>query len=1019
MSQQVHKPVDKDKRTTADMDHVNTTGSPSSIGAHALFDQMKGERLVAEAQGRDPAGISTLAPEDPDAQRFNADNIRGALAGLKDPPKIGRYVFLERLGGGGMGVVIAAYDPKLDRRVAIKLIHVWRRDDTEHRKRMEREAQAMAKLSHPNVVTVYEVGEHEGQLFLAMEFVKGQDLRGWLGNREDSANWRVVLEMFIQAGQGLAAAHRAGLVHRDFKPANVFVGQDGRVRVGDFGLARQELEADAEILTIRARLESEATALSHELTATGATLGTPAYMAPEQFAGKPTDARTDQFSFCIALWEALYGQRPFAGTSLADLIENVSKGRCVPPPADQQVPTWLRKALERGLSLVRDERYPTTEAMLAALQADPTRRRRVLAGLVAVAVAFPAWFGVRSYLEAQQVAMCEADGASIADVWNTDVQTKLREGLLATGLSYAETTAVNVMPYFEAQAEVWRDARTEACLHTRVWRDWTEDTLDQSVWCLDERRMQLESLVAELTGASTVEKAVLAAAGLAQVKPCLDINYLRTLPPLPQDRSRVKAVRRTLSLAGARRAAGRYKEGLDGAREALAAAEELGWPPLTAAARSLYGDLLDMSGAASEAEVALERAYFEAITVGAQEVAADTAVSLVFTVGSKQARHNEGFMWSKHADAVLSVLGVEEDSLRRAGALNNLAAVHLSAGAYREAKATYERALAIREKILGPDHPLVATYLNNLASVYISLGAYEEARTRYERALTIREKSLGPDHPAFAGTLSNLAAVHVSMGKYAEGKDLHEKALLIKQKALGPEHPDVASSLHSLASVHASTGEFAEARELYERALIIREKALGRNHPSYADSLSNLASVHADTKRPQEAKALFAKALAIKEKTLGPDHPKIAHTLSNLANLHASAGELEEANTLYMRALAINEKSLGPNHPEVETCLTGLAKVALDEHRPADAVVLGERAVAIQTAANGPAERLGVASFMLASALWDAPAGHGRDRSRALALARQSRDAFLEVKGKGEKLAEVEAFLAKHGGGRR
>ncbi|MEZ4428782.1 MAG: serine/threonine-protein kinase [Nannocystaceae bacterium] len=216
---------------------------------------------------------------------------------LSDPERIGRYVILARLGAGGMGVVVVAYDPKLDRKVAIKLLNNLRDGDRESRLRMEREAQAMARLAHPNVVTVYEVGEFEGHLFVAMEFVKGKNLNAWLREREPSDDWRTTLDMFIQAGQGLAAAHQAGIVHRDFKPDNVFVGDDGRVRVGDFGLARREDEAAETPATRVWEKIADTSALAHDLTTTGMAMGTPAYMAPEQFLGQSIDARTDQFAF--------------------------------------------------------------------------------------------------------------------------------------------------------------------------------------------------------------------------------------------------------------------------------------------------------------------------------------------------------------------------------------------------------------------------------------------------------------------------------------------------------------------------------------------------------------------------------------------------------------------------------------------------------------------------------------------------------------------------------------------------
>jgi WD40 repeat protein/tRNA A-37 threonylcarbamoyl transferase component Bud32 len=295
------------------------------------------------------------------------------------PIKIGRFTIVRELGSGGMGVVYVAYDEQLDRRVAVKLLR--RADtDTQGKARLEREAQAMARLSHPNVVTVHEVGTHQEQVFVAMEFVDGGDLRGWLKAKPRS--WQEIVAAFRQAGEGLAAAHAAGIVHRDFKPDNVLVGNDGRIRVADFGLAHgQDETSDSgreQSITSSARLDQS-------ITRTGALMGTPAYMAPEQYAGARTDARTDQFAFCVALWEGLYGRRPFSGATLAALSTAIADGVIDEPPASElEVPAWLRAAIVRGLSPKPDERWPSMRALLDVLGNDPQVRRRRRARIAAI-----------------------------------------------------------------------------------------------------------------------------------------------------------------------------------------------------------------------------------------------------------------------------------------------------------------------------------------------------------------------------------------------------------------------------------------------------------------------------------------------------------------------------------------------------------------------------------------------------------------------------------------------------------
>ena len=255
------------------------------------------------------------------------------------PGRIGRFVVLRRIGRGGMGVVYAAYDEALDRKVAIKLLH---EHDAGGGDRLLREAQALARLSHPNVVGVYEVDRALGSIYIAMEFVVGATLREWLAARQRTLP--EIVDVFTQAGRGLAAAHAVGLIHRDFKPDNVMVGDDGRVRVFDFGLARsvgaQRSEERAE--ESRASQASKRSSLRAEMTIDGSILGTPAYMAPEQYLGGATDARTDVFAFCVALHEALYRQRPFAGATFQALRESVCRGAVASPPPDASVPSWLR-----------------------------------------------------------------------------------------------------------------------------------------------------------------------------------------------------------------------------------------------------------------------------------------------------------------------------------------------------------------------------------------------------------------------------------------------------------------------------------------------------------------------------------------------------------------------------------------------------------------------------------------------------------------------------------------------------
>ena len=282
--------------------------------------------------------------------------------------RVGRYVIERVLGEGGMGAVYLAHDPELNRRVAIKLLHASMSSNPEHKARFLREAQAMARVSHPNVVAVHDIVNLDDQLVVAMEYVEGSTLREWM---KSPRSVRQIVELFRQAGAGLAAAHAAGLIHRDFKPGNVLIGVDGAVQVSDFGLARSaDGSADAPVPEAAPAPDG---LLGEALTQAGLVMGTPGYMSPEQMLLQPIDGRSDQFSFCVALYEALHGRRPFAGKALEELLRAIRERKYQPPRTRTQVPGWLREVVLRGLSPAPEERFPSMEALLLALARDPER----------------------------------------------------------------------------------------------------------------------------------------------------------------------------------------------------------------------------------------------------------------------------------------------------------------------------------------------------------------------------------------------------------------------------------------------------------------------------------------------------------------------------------------------------------------------------------------------------------------------------------------------------------------------
>ena len=301
-------------------------------------------------------------------------------------------------------MVFAAYDEQLDRKVAVKLLHPRGLEQGMQRQRVLREAQAMARVSHPNVVHVYDVGELGSQIFIAMEYVEGMTLADWQQKRPGS--WREILALYRQAGKGLLAAHQTGLVHRDFKPENVLVDKEGCARVADFGLARLQGEPTPELRPPAPRISQPV--LQSPLTATGTLSGTPGYMSPEQFRCEPADSRSDQFSFCVALYEALYHQRPFKGETIAEVAAEVLAGRLLPPPANSIVPIEIASALARGLAVAPENRFPTLTELLAALNIEGERdpaggraarvRLSAIVGIVTIVVGILSWLRNRNHV---------------------------------------------------------------------------------------------------------------------------------------------------------------------------------------------------------------------------------------------------------------------------------------------------------------------------------------------------------------------------------------------------------------------------------------------------------------------------------------------------------------------------------------------------------------------------------------------------------------------------------------------
>ncbi len=928
------------------------------------------ETVVA---GSSAASSSSAAVDDTlphDARRRDASATRAPGASLRPGDLVGRLVILSELGKGGMGVVYAAHDPELDRKVALKMILGDRSRDADARLRLQREAQALAKLAHPNVVTVLDVGEHHGQLWILMEFVQGQTLTAWL--KEQAPTWRAVLEVFKPAARGVAAAHAAGLLHRDLKPDNIMVGSDGRVRVMDFGLVRRDGDSETRARAAAASDASTARAradpLTTDLTRHGSLLGTPAYMAPEQYSGEPTDVRTDTFSLCATLWTALYGERPFAGDTIAALHDAVLSGRVRAPSEDAAVPAWLRRAVLRGLAAEPERRYPSVDALLEALAADPTRRRWILGGALGLGLIAGVGYTSDRLAHERALAACEAEGALISARWDEAARVELRSRAEATGVSFAATVIDKTAPMLDAYAEEWRGSRVAVCRAATIERRWDEEVTTLAVGCLAERRAHFETLVDTLRGVGDdagavdiLEGAVLAAAELPQLAGCRVEHRLRARPHLATtdaDYGAVQRLRERLTAADALRAVGRHRESLARVAEVEeeAAAAGLRWPPLQAAALYQRGVTLEATGEHARAERALTDAYLTAGAAGADELAINAATALITVVGRAPERVRDAEHWRDLAVMTLDREGADATDLRRARALHNLGLVHAERGDPARALELLDRALELRTAALGEDHPTVALLVETIGTLHADQGADDEALAHFERALALHEKALGIEHVALAPGIEDDAPAG-AVG--AASKD---------------SSPTAASAI-----------------------------------PEVGALLAEIGALYLDRHDPRALEAL-ERARVIYEDALLPEDPRLGSVWNLLGRALRERGDDRGAARYFERARLSLGTSAGAADEDAIAALLELAELYLEQGRGEDALPLAEE-IFTRVSSIDPSPALdAAASFTLARALWDDPARPERDRSRARALAER---AHARLHGAGPRALELRGGIAR------
>ncbi len=886
---------------------------------------------------------------------------------------LGRYFILDRLGSGGMGIVYAAYDPELDRKVAVKLLRPGRTGGAEAGVRLLREAQAMARLSHPNVLAVHDVGTFGDQVFVAMELVDGADLRQWLAASPRSE--REILDVFVKAGRGLAAAHAAGLVHLDFKPANVLVGRDGRVRVADFGLAQAEGGSGA--------------------------AGTPAYMAPEQLAGQPVDARTDQLSFCGSLYEALYGARPFVSGSF----------EVVDPPSGSKVPIRLRRLLLRGLAVNPDDRFVSMADLLTALESDPRPARRRWAMALAVAVVVGSALLGLGWIWRERAQICGGAESKLVGVWDEGARERVRKAFLATRAPYARDAFLGVERTLDAYTGAWVSMHREACEATRLRGEQSEEMLDLRMGCLRRRLEEVRGLTGVFlqADAQVVQKSVEAAGALSSLKDCENVEVLAAPvrpPASPEARSRIDRMQTLLGRAKALNDSGKYSEALKVMKIAAAESGKLEYPPLAAEVfytlGNLYGDLGDFKAALQthQRAIVLAQAGRDARTT------ARAASSLQNLSAIEFADPDQAKWWDDLSEAASRSSG--GDDVLRAGLLFNQGIVLRVQGSYREAEERLKASLALWEKVYGPDHVFVAATLNSLTNVLADQGKYQEAEESGQRALGLFRRLLGPAHPNVAKVLTNLGTVARNRQDYPLALERLREALAINERVLGPDHPEVNLVVYNMANVLQDQERHQEAKAYYERVLAFDERQFGPGHPNVAEDLSGIANCLADMGKLEEAESYLQRALAIQVKAQGPDHPAVSFMRVNLAGVYLRQKDYAQALEHYRKALSIAEKSLGPGHRYVGEDLKGVGRSLVELGRPGEALPLLERSLKILEPQSKDPIEIAAVRFFLARALWET----GARGDRALALAQQARAACREIRSRDELCPIVNDWFA-------
>ncbi len=797
--------------------------------------------------------------------------------------QLARYRVRELLGQGGWGSVFAADDPALHRKVALKVSRAPPSEQQEaSNHQLLREAQTIAQLRHPGVVSIYDVGIEDGRVFIAMELMTGGTLGDWL--RARPRPWREVLEVFIRAGQGLSAAHEAGLVHRDFKPANVLMGEAGRACLTDFGL-------------------SKPAGAGEQLQATG-WVGTPAYMAPEQLAGGSGSALSDQFSYAVALYEGLSGSRPFEGSTMRTLHDAMKRG--LSREQLKALPAPLRGVLSRALAFAPEARFESLAALLRALSRAAGARRRALSWAAGLGMACAAGAAVTQRIRAARA--CERETATLSRVWNEAEARALQARFQGTGLEFAAPSFVEVRRQLDAFGQTWTELTRETCAGARD-GGVSPAVAAQRRACLKDSRLRFSATLDLLKqmDRSGVAGAPLLTGALPRPNECRSARAVTGDSPV--DERRLDEVRQQAARAWALGNAQRFKEMEEPLAKMAVGLAAVSSPVLQGELHFLRGRSKSQLGAAKEARQSFEEALIVGHASAQDALIARTYIDLAALVGIEQGRREEASQLFRYAEAATSRLG---PSPLRSALHRKWAWFRMKSGDEAGSITSAREAVAAARASFGEQTLEVASALDVLGVVSLQAGDSAQALASHQKALELRERILGPSHPSLAAVLGNMAHVYRQQTRYDDALACLERARVLTVAAAGEHSLAVANILSSLSNVHYSRGQLQESLALAHRSLQTREALMDPDNPELVRSLANI-SVNLDgLLRYDEGAAFRARARSLLERTHSSGSLMWTYVESQEARSLLARRMPEQALKRIREVIAVQVKSLGP-----------------------------------------------------------------------------------------------------------